>query len=126
MKINKKEIPTTMQTPDTTMRALTNYGGMTVCFNELPKGTDFTPLLQGLSNDSCHCPHWGYVLEGEMLVTYDDGTKELLQENDVFYLPPGHTAIVQKDIRLIDFNPSKEFDEVITHVGKKMAELGEE
>lgn len=126
MKINKKEIPTTMQAPDTTMRALTNYGGMTVCFNELPKGTDFTPLLEGLTNDSCHCPHWGYVLEGEMLVTYDDGTEELLQENDVFYLPPGHTAIVKKDIKLIDFNPSKEFDEVITHVGKKIEELGEE
>ncbi|SDM00642.1 hypothetical protein [Kriegella aquimaris] len=56
MKINKNDIPITMETPGTIMRALPNYGGMTVCFNELPKGTDFTPLLQGLSNDSCHCP----------------------------------------------------------------------
>ncbi|WP_149277292.1 cupin domain-containing protein [Pareuzebyella sediminis] len=123
MKLNKNKIPTTMQAPDTTMRAQPNYGGMTVCFNELPKGTDFTPLLEGLSNDSCHCPHWGYVLEGEMLIIYDDGTKELLQANDVFYLPPGHTAIVQKDIKFIDFNPSKAFDEVIAHVGKKMEEM---
>ena len=124
MKINKKSIPTTMQSPDTTMRAQPDFGGMTVCFNELPKGTDFTPLLQGLDNNSCHCPHWGYILEGAMLVIYDDGKEELLEKGDVFYLPSGHTAIVQEDVKLIDFNPTKEFNEVITHVGIKMAELG--
>ena len=124
MKINKNDIPVTMKAPDTIMRALPNYGDMTVCFNELPKGTDFTPLLDGLTNDSCHCPHWGYVLEGEMLVKYDNGTEELLEAGDVFYLPSGHTAIVQKNIKLIDFNPSKEFNEVIAHVGRKMEELG--
>ncbi|MDT7828213.1 cupin domain-containing protein [Pricia sp. S334] len=122
MKINKNDVPVTMEAPGTVMRALPDYGGMTVCFNELPKGTDFTPLLKGLTNDSCHCPHWGYVLEGAMLIKYDDGTEELLEIGDVFYLPAGHTAIVQKDIKFIDFNPSKEFDEVISHVGKKMAE----
>ncbi|MCK0191463.1 cupin domain-containing protein [Arenibacter sp. F20364] len=124
MKIRKESIPTTMQAPDTTMRALPDFGGMTVCFNELPKGTDFTPLLQGLNNDSCHCPHWGYILEGSMMVIYDDGKKELLEKGDVFYMPSGHTAIVQEDVKMIDFNPSKEFNEVISHVGMKMAEMG--
>tara|TARA_R110002012_G_scaffold56021_3_gene143148 strand:+ start:778 stop:1155 length:378 start_codon:yes stop_codon:yes gene_type:complete len=124
MKINKESIPTTMHSPDTTMRAQSNFGGMTVCFNELPKGTDFTPLLQGLDNNSCHCPHWGYMLEGAMLVIYDDGKEELLTKGDVFYMPSGHTAIVKEDVKLIDFNPTKEFNEVITHVGMKMAEFG--
>ncbi len=123
MKINKKDIPVTMEAPGTVMRALPNYGGMTVCFNELPKGTDFTPLLQGLSNDSCHCPHWGYVTEGKILIKYDDGQEETVRAGEVFYWPAGHTAIVQEDVKLIDFSPSKEFDEVIAHVGKKMAEL---
>lgn len=124
MKIHKKDIPITMEAPGTVMRALPNYDGMTVCFNELPKGTDFTPLLQGLSNDSCHCPHWGYVIEGKILVKYDDGQEETVSAGEVFYWPAGHTAIVQEDVKLIDFSPSKEFNEVIAHVGKKMAELG--
>lgn len=124
MKINKKDIPITMEAPGTVMRALPNYGGMTVCFNELPKGTDFTPLLEGLANNSCHCPHWGYVLEGEILVKYDDGKEETVGAGEVFYWPAGHTAIVQEDVKLIDFSPTKEFNEVITHVGKKMAEYG--
>ncbi len=124
MKLNKENIPITLQAPDTKMRAQEGFGGMTVGFNELPKGTDFTPLLQGLDNDSCHCPHWGYVLEGAMLVIYDDGNEEVITEGDVFYLPAGHTAIVQEDIKLLDFNPAHEFKELMDHVGKKMAEFG--
>ena len=124
MKLNKENIPIILQAPDTKMRAQEGFGGMTVGFNELPKGTDFTPLLQGLDNDSCHCPHWGYVLEGAMLVIYDDGNEEVITEGDVFYLPAGHTAIVQEDIKLLDFNPAHEFKELMDHVGKKMAEFG--
>jgi hypothetical protein len=124
MKINKKDIPVTMEAPGTVMRALPDYGGMTVCFNGLPKGTDFTPLLVGLNNDSCHCPHWGYVTEGKVLIKYDNGQEETVSAGEVFYWPAGHTAIVQENVKLIDFSPSKEFNEVIAHVGKKMAELG--
>ena len=54
MKIKKEDIPVTMEAPGTVMRALPGFGGMTVAFHELPRGTDFTPLLKGLENDSCH------------------------------------------------------------------------
>lgn len=123
MKIKKEKIPVTMQSPGTTMRALHGYGNMTVAFNELPKGTDFAPLLEGLAHNSCHCPHWGYVVEGSMLVTYDDGREETLSTGDVFYLPPGHTGIVQENLKLIDFSPTKELNEVMDHIAKKMAEF---
>jgi len=63
MKIKKEEITVTMEAPGTIMRGLPGYGGMTVAYNEIPAGTDFSPLLQGLKNNSCHCPHWGYVVE---------------------------------------------------------------
>ena len=125
MKIKKEDIPVTMQAPGTTMRALPGYGGMTVAFNEVPAGTDLTPLLQGLPNNSCHCPHWGYIVEGEMLVRYDNGTEERLTAGDVFYLPSGHTGVVEKDLKIIDFNPTKEFSEVMDHIAKKMAELSQ-
>lgn len=60
-----------------------------------------------------------------MLVKYDNGTEERLTTGDVFYLPPGHTAIVEKDLKLIDFNPTKEFSEVMNHIAKKMAEFNQ-
>jgi mannose-6-phosphate isomerase-like protein (cupin superfamily) len=122
MKVNKENIPVAMEGPGTKMRLQPDFGGMTACFNELPQGTDFTPLLQGLENDSCHSPHWGYVVDGSMLVKYNDGIEEVLNAGDVYYMPAGHTVIVQDDIKLIEFSPSKEFGEVLEHVGKKMAE----
>lgn len=123
MKINKEAIPVTMQAPGTTMRSLSGYGGMTVAFNEVPAGTDFAPVLEGLKNNSCHCPHWGYIVAGEVLMKYDDGTTETLTAGDVFYMPPGHTAVVGKDLKMIDFSPEKEIAEVMDHIAKKMAEF---
>jgi hypothetical protein len=125
MKIQKEAIPVTMEGPGTIMRGLPGLGGMTVAFNEIPAGTDFSPLLKGLKNDSCQCPHWGYIVEGELLLKYDNGTEETLVTGDVFYMPPGHTGIVKKNCKLLDFSPEKELSEVMNHIAKKMAELSQ-
>jgi len=125
MKINKDEIPAIMQTPDAIIRNLNGCGGMTIAYNEFPKGMDFSPFLQGLKNDSCHCPHWGYVLQGAIRLIYDDNSDEVVKAGDVFYWPSGHTAIVEEDLKFIDFSPEKESCEVMEHIAKKMAEFGE-
>ncbi len=125
MKIKKEDIPVMMESPGTIMRNLPGYGGMTVAFNEVPAGTDFRPFLQGLKNNSCQCPHWGYVVEGEILMTYDDGSSEKLTKGDVFYMPPGHVGVVAKDLKMIDFSPSQEFHEVMDHISNKIAELSQ-
>jgi len=124
MKIKKENIPVTMEAPGTIMRTQSNFGGMTIAFSEMPMGTDFTPLLEGLKNNSCHCPHWGYIFEGSIRLIYDDGTEEVTRAGDVFYWQPGHTAIVEEDLKLMDFSPDKEMGEVMDHINKKMEELG--
>ena len=47
---------------------LTEVGDMTVSFIRLAKGTDLGPALVGLPGDLCQCPHWGYMLEGRLLM----------------------------------------------------------
>ena len=123
MKIRKEDLPVIMQGPDSVMRSQQGFGGMTVAFNEFPAGTDIAPLLKGLKNDSCQCPHWGYMVAGEILMKYDDGTEETLSAGDVFYMQPGHTALVKKDMKIIDFSPTEELNEVMAHIAKKMAEV---
>ena len=122
MKIKKEEITVKMEAPGTTLRSQTGFGGMAVAFNEVPAGTDFTPMLKGLNNDSCHCPHWGYLLEGAMRIIYDDGKEELIHAGDVFYFPAGHTGIVEEDAKFVEFSPEKEFLEVMDHIGKVMSQ----
>jgi len=53
----KENMPIHFEAPGTKIRALKGLGGMYSAYAELPAGTDFTPLLQGLPNDKCHCPH---------------------------------------------------------------------
>lgn len=125
MKINKEDLSVIMQTPDTILRNQSGFGGMAIAFNELPKGTDFRPLLNGLKDDSCHCPHWGYIVEGAIRIIYSDKTEEVSRKGDVYYWPKGHTGIVEEDVKFIEFSPQKEFKEVMDHIGKKMAELQE-
>lgn len=125
MKIRLEDIPVVMEGPNTVMRRLSNLGEMDVTYSELPKGTDFSPLLKGLSNDSCHCPHWGYIIEGTFRIVYDNGEEDVLEGGDVYYLPAGHTAIVEEDMKCIMFSPDKEHGDVLDHAMNNMAQMSE-
>src|SRR5918994_767502 len=46
--------------------------GYTVSFTSLVEDIDATPLMKGLPDDRCQCPHWGYVFKGKMTARYAD------------------------------------------------------
>jgi quercetin dioxygenase-like cupin family protein len=60
------------------------------------------------------------VLQGELTVTYADGTHEVINSGDLFYWPPGHTVKVGQDAEVILFSPQDEHSEVIDHMLNKM------
>ncbi|MEN8139007.1 MAG: hypothetical protein ABFR62_11315 [Bacteroidota bacterium] len=99
------------------------WGGLTVDVNNAPKGTNFTPLLEGLENDHCQVPHWGYVVEGAVSIEYEDGNKETFKEGEAFYMKPGHTALVLEDLKLVSFSPEDGMHELSDHLEKKVAEM---
>ena len=98
----------------------TEFGDMVPVFHQFPKGTNVDALLEGLPNNLCHCPHWGYVVKGTMVLKYADGSEEEVTEGDVYYFPPNHTAEIREDIAMVEFSPKKEFLEVMAHLAKKM------
>ena len=114
-----QDLPVTMEADATKIRNA-NWGGMVVGYIELPGGTDFTPLFEGLPDDACQCPHWGYVIKGAVHLSYTDGTEEVTGAGAVFYWPGGHTVWVEQDTVFIDFSPEEEFKEVMEHVTRKM------
>ena len=69
-----------------------NIEGYGVNFVTFRQDMDQTPLLKGLPGDSCHCPHWGYVLKGRLRFRVGD-REEIFEAGDAFYLPPGHIGI---------------------------------
>ena len=126
MRISKQDVPVRIQVPGAIARQQTEFGDATGYgmisgeYFSLGAGTDIAPLLQGLKDDLCQAPHWGYVLQGELSVTYGDGSSEVIRGGDLFYWPPGHTVRVAQDAEVILFSPQHEHSEVIDHMLRKL------
>jgi hypothetical protein len=129
MHIARQDIPVKMNVPGAVARQQTNfgnadgYGTISGEYFSLSAGTDIAPLLQGLENDLCQSPHWGYVLQGELTVTYADGKLERISAGDLFYWPPGHSVKVGRDAEVILFSPQHEHTEVIDHMLGKLTAM---
>jgi hypothetical protein len=84
--------------------------GYIVNITEFRQDMDQTPLLKGLPDDRCQCPHWGYVLKGKLTVRFADH-EEVFEAGDAYYLPPGHAG-VQNDpgTEFVQFSPTKELN----------------
>lgn len=100
------------------------WGGMVVAINEPPAGTDFAPLLKGQKDDLCQVPHWGYVEKGKLQAEYKNRPSEIISAGEVFYMPPGHTAKVIEDARIIEFSPEEEMMALVEDIENKMKKAG--
>jgi hypothetical protein len=127
MRIAKQDIPIRINAPGAVARQKTNFGDSTGYgmisgeYFSLGTGTDISPLLQGLEGNLCQAPHWGYLLQGELTVTYADGANETIHGGDLFYWPPGHTVKVGSDAEVVLFSPQHEHSRVIDHMLEKMS-----
>jgi hypothetical protein len=82
--------------------------GYTVSFTSVLEDIDATPLMKGLPDDRCPCPHWGYVLKGRMTARYAD-RDEVFEAGDAFYAPPGHIPVQNEPgTEFVSFSPSEE------------------
>ncbi|WP_135823761.1 cupin domain-containing protein [Halorussus ruber] len=128
MKVAKEDIPTKIDSPNAVAQHqpdfgdATDYGNMAAEHFTIAKGTDLTALLEGLENDRCQSPHWGYVVSGALTVTYADDSEEADEGGDMFYWPPGHTVRADEDTDFVLFSPQHEHGEVLDHILQQMEE----
>ena len=94
----------------------TGYGKISGEYFTLAAGVDTTPLFQGLEGNLCQCPHWGFVLGGQLTTTDVNGKQETVKADDLFYWPPGHNVRVDADAEIIMFSPQHEHSHVINHM----------
>jgi hypothetical protein len=99
-----------------------DVNGYTVNFVSFREDVDATPLLKGLPDDSCPCPHWGYVLKGKLTYRFADH-EEVFVAGDAFYLPPGHVPLAEAGSELVQFSPSEELQTVEAAMMKNMQEM---
>jgi hypothetical protein len=85
--------------------------GYTVNFVSFRVDVDASPLLKGLPDDRCPCPHWGYVLKGRLTYRFADHD-ETFTAGDAFYLPGGHVPVAEAGSEIMQFSPTTELREV--------------
>ena len=125
MNIKLDKLPVITDVPGMKMQMLGGLGGMVVIYWETGPMPATPNLLEGLPNDSCPCPHWGYMLKGSSHTKYDSGEEVEIHAGEVFYMKPGHTGWVEKEAAWIEFSPEEEAMKVLAYVEKKMKELGQ-
>jgi hypothetical protein len=128
MRTAKEDIPVKFDVPGAVARQLcdfgdaTEFGAIGAEYFSLGAGTDIAPLLQGLDDDACQAPHWGYLISGGLVVDYTDGSSDACDGGDVFYWPPGHSVRVTADAEVILFSPQREHTHVLDHMLDKMGQ----
>ena len=93
--------------------------GYTINFVTFRQDIDGAPMLKGLPDDRCQCPHWGYVLKGRLTYRFADH-EEVFEAGDAFYLPPGHVPLAEAGSELVQFSPSDELRVVVDAMTKNM------
>jgi hypothetical protein len=85
---------------------------------------DATPLLKGLPNDQCQCPHWGYVLTGAVVFRFADHD-ETYEAGDAFYTPPGHIPVQNEPgTEFVMFSPADELRVTEEAMQRNMQAMG--
>ena len=82
MRVAKDQVDTKMQIPGAVIRQRTDfgdvsgYGKISGEYFSLAAGVDTAGLFEGLEGNLCQCPHWGFVLRGEITTTDAAGNQE--------------------------------------------------
>jgi hypothetical protein len=117
------DLPKTVDVDELTIHE-TDWGDIHVSMITCHKTLDIAPLLKGLPNDLCQCPHWGIVLKGRKVVKYKDH-EETLNSGDAYYMEPGHSTITDAGTEWLEFTPSIELKKTNEAVAKNLAAMGQ-
>ena len=118
MRGSKTDMETTMEEGGIAIREAV-WGDMRVSFESFQEAFDATPFHKGCPDDRCQCPHWGYVLKGEVRINYPD-REEVIRAGDAYYLPPGHHAFYEAGTEAVEFSPNEAFMETMEVVARNL------
>jgi hypothetical protein len=121
MRGSKQDLPIAFEVLGVVSRDV-EWGDMNVAIESFPAGLDPAPYFEGLPDDRCQCPHWGYVLKGQMRYVYAD-REEVLNAGDIYYAAPGHLPIFDQDTEVVELSPRTEYHKTMDVVGQNLERL---
>jgi hypothetical protein len=82
--------------------------GFTIGFERYTEDADPGPLFRGLPDDRCQCPHWGVVLRGTLTYDHTDGSRDVIEAGEAYYVGPGHLPVLTAGTEIVEFSPTTE------------------
>ena len=97
--------------------------GYTINFVTFRENIDHTPLFEGLPDNRCQCPHWGYVFKGKLTFRYAD-REEVFEAGDAYYAPPGHVPVqIEPGTECLQFSPAEELQKTSEVIMQNLAAM---
>ena len=97
--------------------------GYEFAFLDIRERGELAPLLKGLPDDHCDCPHWGYVIGGSVTFTHVDGRTETFDAGDAFYVAPGHVPVIDASSEVLFISPEVDAARVNAVIRSNMAAM---
>ena len=121
MRGSREDLPATMESDQVIVQEA-EWGDIHVGFETYSEEFDLTPLLRGLPDDMCQCPHYGHVLKGRMRVRYAD-REEVVAAGDAYYIGPGHSPSMEAGTELVEFSPKDEYQKTMEVAERNLAKM---
>ena len=99
-----------------------DLGGYMVNFVSIRADHDLAALLAALPGGQCPCPHWGYVIKGQLTIRYGD-REEVIGAGDAYYMPPGHVPAATMGSEFVQFSPTDQLQAVDAAMAKAMQQM---
>ncbi len=121
MRGSKEDVPTTIESEEVVIQEA-EWADIHVGFETYNEEFDLAPLLKGLPDDRCQCPHYGYVLKGRMTVRYAD-REEVINAGDAYYMVPGHAPVMEAGTEIVEFSPIDEYQKTMEVAERNLAAM---
>ena len=123
MRGSKGDVPAALELDKVVIQEA-EWGDIHVGFETYNEEFDIAPLLKGLPDERCQCPHYGYVLKGRMRVGYADH-EEVVSAGDAYYMVPGHAPVMEAGTEIVEFSPKDEYQKSMAVVERNFAAMQE-
>jgi hypothetical protein len=123
MRGSKRDVPATLESDEVVIQEA-EWGDIHVGFETYNEEFDIAPLLKGLPDDMCQCPHYGYVLKGRMRIRYAD-REEVVEAGDAYYMEPGHSPVMEAGTEIVEFSPRDEYRKTMEVAERNLAAMQE-
>ena len=111
MRGSREDLPATIEAAEAVIHEA-EWADVHVGFETYNEDFDLAPLLVGLPDDMCQCPHSGYVLKGRMKVRYAN-REEVVEAGDAYYMAPGHSPFMEAGTEIVEFSPKDEYQKTM-------------